>query len=143
VHGGEAVARAVDGGDTPAPALVGMRLYVGFIDLNDIGASGLEVADLLVDSRREGHDKGPEAAVVLIQGQLGHGEGAGDRDFDGPVGVSAQELNVAHLHRMGATNGADHARHVDRLAGAARHGSRPFEISAVEGSVKDCIDWIR
>ncbi len=73
---------------------------------------------------------------MLVLGDLGQGEGAGQGDLDGALGVGAQEPGVAHLHRMAAPDRPDHAGHLDGPARAPGDDGRIVEVDALERAVE-------
>ena len=71
---------------------VGTGLEVGLVDLNEIGAGGLEVAQLFVDGFRVGEGEASPVAVVVVLCLLRHRERARNGDLDAPIGDRPQEL---------------------------------------------------
>ena len=69
---------------------------------------------------------------MIVLRLLRHRERAGHGDLYALVGVTAQEFEVAHLHRLAATDLTAHARHRNRLAAAVERGAVIFHVDAVE-----------
>ena len=95
----DALQRAVD--RLHGVALGGRRIlpHPGLVELDHVGAGFLQFQRLGVDGRRQRHR---ELFVVLVEfvfGLLAHGEGAGQRDLGGMVGVAAKEFHVPQLDR--------------------------------------------
>ena len=58
--------------------------------------------------------------------------GPGHRHLDRPARVRAQELHVAHLHRIHPLDRSDHARHRVRMAAAVERRARVVDVDARE-----------
>ena len=110
------------------------RLEIRLVDLDDVGACGLQVAQLLVDGGGVGERERPLVAVEVVLRLLRHRERPGNRDLDPPVRERAQELDVAHLHRPRPADLADDARHRVRMAGSVERNARLVEVDPVERS---------
>src|SRR5439155_12038884 len=70
--------------------------------------------------------------VVLVDGLLGHGERAGQRDLDWLAGIGPQKLNNAHFDRPRATNGSDDAWDDVWAAAATESFAGPVEVDTVQ-----------
>ena len=90
------------------------------------------VARLLVDGGGIVEGERFLVLVVIVLRLLRHGEGTGDRDLDHPVGIGAQELDIAHFDRMPAPDRADDARHDALRPGAAHGRAGVLDIDAVK-----------
>ena len=112
----------------PSPA----RLHIRLVELHDVGAGGEEIADLLVDRRGVVEGQLLLVAVEVVLGLLAHGERAGHRHLDGPVGLRPEELEVGHLDRVLAADLADDARHRVGMAAAIERGARVVEVDTLE-----------
>ena len=119
-----AVDRAVDRRHGEAPRLLRSRLQERLVELHHVGAGGEQVFDLLVQRRGAIQRQRGLVAIVLVVELLRHGERAGNGDLDRPVGIGAQERDVARLHRLPPADRADHARHDLETAGRARGNLR-------------------
>jgi len=120
-HGGrrDAGERPVDTRDAVAPRPRGKGLEIGLIDLDDVGAGGLHLTQLIVDGAGAGLHERLKVLVVLIEGELGQGERAWHRDLDRAVRVAAYERDLLEVDRRRTADRRDHARHRDELAGTA------------------------
>ena len=103
-----------------------------FVELNDVGAGLLQVAQLLVHRLGIGHQQRARIAIVLVLGEPHHGERARHRDLDRPVRDRAQVRDVAHLHRPRAPDLADDARHDLARLVAALDLRGVVDVDAVE-----------
>jgi len=128
---GDAVEGAVDRRQGQAARLVGAGLQLGLVELDHIGPSRLQVAQLGVDRGGVVHDQLFLVPVELVLGLARHRERAGQRDLDPPVGVGAQEFDIAHLDGPPPDRARD-AWHHDGAAGAPAHRRRVVEIHARE-----------
>src|SRR5205814_9496189 len=122
---GNSIQRAAERLDRIFASFVGAGLHVRLVYLNDVGAGREQVLDFFVDRGGVVGDHLLFVPVKDVLGLLRHGEGAGDGHLDFAIGVGAEELDVAHLHRMLAPDFADDTRHDVGLAAAidARAGS--------------------
>ena len=59
-------------------------------------------------------------------------KGTGHGDLDHAVGIGAQELKVAHFHRMLAAHFAGHARHRIGMTRAVKRGAGIVDVDAFE-----------
>ena len=124
--------RAVDHLDGVALGLLGIVAQPRLVELDHVGAGLHQVVRLLVHRRGVVHAHRFGVFVELVLDLLAHGEGAGQGDLGGPLGVGAQELHVAQLDWARAPDLADHARHRRLLARARHHLAGVFEIDALE-----------
>ncbi len=69
---------------------------------------------------------------MVVLGELGHGEGPGNRHLDSPRGDAAEEPRVAREDRTGASDGPHHPGHLLRLAATIDRRPGPVEVEAVE-----------
>ena len=126
-----ALERARDRLERVLARVVGARLEVRLVDLDDVRAGGDEVAQLLVHRLRVGERERAQVRVVVVLRLLAHRERAGDGDADRPRRERPQELGVAHLHLARAPDRPDDARHRDsdarsgRAPSPARRGRAP------------------
>ena len=128
-----AVDRSVDRRHGEAPRLLRPRLQERLVELHHVGAGGEQVSDLLVQRRGAGECQRGLVAIVLVVELLRHGEGAGNGDLDGPVGIGAQERHVARLHWLPAADRADDSRHDLDTAGRTRGNlCRVLAVHALE-----------
>ncbi len=128
----EAVERAIDRGHRVALGRLGVVAQPGLVELDDVGAGGLQVVGLGVDRLRVVHRQLFQIAVVLVPGLLGHGEGAGQGDLGRAVGVAAEELHVAQLDGPHAPDRADHAGHLRLVAVAVLDDAGVVVVHPVE-----------
>ena len=70
--------------------------------------------------------------VVVVLRLLGHRERPRHGHLHRARRVRAQELEVAHLHRVLALDRADHARHRVRMAAAVQRRARVVDVDAFE-----------
>src|SRR5688572_2177077 len=130
---GHALERPVQRLETVLARLVGPRLHVGLVDLDDVRARREEVADLAVERRGVVRRRELAAAAVVVDLRLlRHREGSRDRDLDGPRRVAAQELQVAHADRVAPADRSRHARHRDRVAAAVERRAGVVEVDAFQ-----------
>jgi hypothetical protein len=108
------------------------RLHVRLVELHDVGAGGQQVEDLLAHRGRVGQAELARGAVEVVLRLLGHRERAGHGDLHGLARVRAQELEVAHLHRMLAGDRPDHARDRVRMPAAVQRGARVVDVDALQ-----------
>ena len=135
MHGGRsrgALQRPVDDLDGILFGFFRFRLHPGFVQLNHIGAGGEQIADFFIDRRGKIHGTGLIVAIMFVNRGLGHGEGAGQGDFDQAVGVGAQEFNITNFDRAGAADRSRDAGHDVGFAGPARHFGGIVQIDAAE-----------
>ena len=111
---------------------LGPRLQVRLVDLDDVGARSLQVAQLLVDRGRVRERERALVAVEVVLRLLRHRERAGNRDLDPTGRERAEEPDVAHLDRPSPPDLADHPRHRVRVAGAIERDAGLVEVDAVE-----------
>src|SRR5438105_3380066 len=109
------------------------RLEIRLVDLHYVGAGGDEVVDLVIDGDGEIHRQARLVAVEVVDRLLGHGERPGHGDLDRPIGLRTQELDVADLDRVLATNRTDDPRHDIRPAASAQALAGIVEIDALQG----------
>jgi hypothetical protein len=102
---------SIDRGDGIVACLVRLCLQIRLIELDHIGAGCLQVLSLGVHGFGIGHRERGLVPVVLVLGLLRHGERPRERDLDAPVGVAAQELDVAHLDGVTPADRTHDARH--------------------------------
>ena len=120
----DAVQRALQRLDAVGARVVGPRLHPRLVELHEVGAGGEQVERPLRAPRRRTRTPsraGPRRTRSAAC--CGHRERPGDRDLDQPVGVRAQELDVAHQHRLAAADRPVHAR---RGSSGCRCGRGPF-----------------
>jgi hypothetical protein len=67
----------VDRLDRDPPRRLGIVAHPGLVELDDVGAGGLQVVRLRVDRGGEVHHHLVVVVVELVLGLLGHGERAG------------------------------------------------------------------
>ena len=136
VHRGHAIDafnRPVDRGDAEPPRLVRIGLQERLVELDHVGARREQLLDFFVQRDGAVDGDGGLVLVVLVEQLLRHGERAGNRDPDRPVGVGAQERHVPDLHRLPAPDLADDPRHDLNLARRARGNlRRVVAVHAVE-----------
>ena len=102
VRAGDAVERGVERGEAVVAGGLGPGLHVGLVDLDDVGAGGVQVLDLGVDRGGVRHRRRLEVGVVVVLRLLRHRERAGHGHLDRVVGVRLQELHVADADRVAA-----------------------------------------
>ena len=102
------------------------------VQLDHAGAGRLQRVRLAVDRRRQVHHQLVGIGVGLVGRLLGHRERARERDLRRQVGVSAQELQVAHLDRPTPADRAGDPRHRPRLARARGDRGRSVGVDALE-----------
>ncbi len=124
--------RAVDRLERVLARGVGPCLQVRLVDLDDVRACRLEVAQLLVDRLRVGEREVSRALVVVVLGLLRHRERPGDGDLDPPVRDRTEQLDVTHLDRTRAPDRAHDARDRVRVARPVERDARVLEVDAVE-----------
>jgi hypothetical protein len=129
---GDAFERALDRLECVLPRVLGAGLQVGLVDLHDVGSRGDEIAQFLVHRLRVCQRERPEILVVVVLRLLAHRERPRDGDADRPLGQTAQELRVAHLHRPGPPDPPHHARHRVRVPRPIERCSGLVEVEAVE-----------
>ena len=112
---GHAVERRGQRGEAVGAGGVRAGLQVRLVDLDDVRPGRVQVADLGVDRRGVVHRRRLEVRVVVVLRLLAHGERPGHGHLHRPVGVRAQELQVAHLHRVRAADRPDDAGHRVRV----------------------------
>ena len=103
VHGGGAgdtVQRGVECGEAVLAGRLGPGLHVRLVDLDHVGAGGMQVLDLGVDRGGVRQRRRLEVGVVLVLRLLRHRERAGHGHLDHVVGVRLQELHVADADRL-------------------------------------------
>ena len=127
-----AVERAFDRLAAELPRGIRTCLHVRLVELDIVGSGREHVLHFLVDCRGIGHREGLGILVVVVLGLLAHREGAGHGDLDRLVGVPAQKLDVADLHRMSAGNRTDDARHGIGMPRAIERGAVVVHVDAVE-----------
>ena len=127
------VERPVDRLDRVFARRLGAGLEIGLVDLDDVRARRLEIAQLLVDRLRVRERQAAAVGVVVVLGLLRHRERPGHGDLDPQVRERAQELDVAQLDGPRAPNRADDARHRVLVAGAIERDAWPIQVDAVEG----------
>jgi hypothetical protein len=99
-------------------------LKIRLVELDEIGAGGLEVAQLLVDDGGVGHRQARRVRVVLVLRERGQRERPGHGDLDRMIRLAAQEPRVARQYGLGACDRAHARRHTRR---------RPVRAIAVPG----------
>ncbi len=104
----------------------------GLVDLDDVGAGGLQVPGFGVHGVGEGHDQRLLVAVVLIDALQSQGEGTGQGDPGAATGVAAQEAHVLDLDGAGPSDGADHAWHLNPAPWTQLDGPRPCRIHPLQ-----------
>ena len=104
--------------------------------MDDVGAGLFQLLRFGVQRRGKVHHHLIGIFIMLVAALARHGERTWHRDLDGPVGIAAEKLDVAHFYRMSALNLRDDARH--RTLAARRHGHnrRVMTVDAVELSNK-------
>ena len=112
--------------------LLGPRLHVGLVDLDEIGAGREQILDLGIDRDRIIMGHLGLVVVKIVLRLLGHGERARHGDLDLPVGILAQEFDVAGLDRVPPHDRADHPRHRIGLAAAVERHAGIVEVDAVQ-----------
>ena len=135
VHGGralDAVQRRVHGGEPVGTGGVRAGLQVGLVDLDDVRPGGEEVLDLGVHGLRVVHRGRLEVRVVVVLRLLRHRERPGHGHLHRPVGVAAQELQVADLHRVRPVDRADDAGHRVGVPGAVQRRPRVVDVDALQ-----------
>jgi hypothetical protein len=115
---------------------VGGGLDPGLVKLDDVGAGALEIMRLLVHCRGKIHHELFLVVVELVLRLTRHGERPGQRDLDRAVGISPQELDVAHLDRVPAPDFSRDPRHPARLAAPPGDRGRVVDVDAVQRSGK-------
>ena len=148
-----AVERPVDRGDPVARRLVRGGAHPRFVDLHDIDAGGLQLAQFLVHRGGEVHRQLRLVGVELVLCLLRQRERAGDRDLRRARRVRQQELGVAPLdrplapdppgharYRRGAAVGADHRAGIDRVEAVERQAEIIRVALAADLAVTDDID---
>ena len=130
---GDTVQRAVDGRHPVFASAVRPRLEVRLVELHEIRAGGLEVAQLLVDDGGVGQRQARRVGIVLVLGQRGQRERPGHGDLDPAVRLRAQEGGVAREHGLRARDGAHRPRHRRRSPNAAHRRSRSRDVEPGEG----------
>src|SRR5262249_51784292 len=112
------------------------RLHVRLINLHDVGAGGEQVFDLHVNSGRIVHGERNLVLVVVILRLLAHGEGAWHGDLDRLGSMTAQELDIAHLHRVHAPDWPYHPRHGIGMTTAVERSAGVVDVDTLERSSK-------
>lgn len=102
--------------------VVEASLEVGLVELDDVGAGGEEVGDLLAEAVGVVAGEGLLGVVVLGDRELGQGEGAGDGHLHRPVRVGAEELHVVDVDRLAALQRPGDQRHLVGLARPPHQG---------------------
>src|SRR5919201_4322806 len=125
--------RAVDRLDSVLPRPLRARLEVRLVDLHNVRAGRLEIAEFLVDGFGVREREAPPVAVVVVLRLLRHRERAGNRDLDPAIGDRAEELDVAALDRPRPSDLADDPRDWVLVAGAVERNAGMVEVYAVEG----------
>jgi hypothetical protein len=115
---------------------VGIVTQPGIVDLDPSAPAALQFVRLLVHRHRHVHHQLVGVLVELVLGLLRHGEGTGQRDLGQAIGVAAEKLHVADLHRPLALHLADHARHADRTPCPVGNGRGMVVVDAVERLAK-------
>ena len=124
---------AIERFEPELPRLLGPRLHVGLVDLDDVGARRKEVADLGVErrcivDRREM----PAAAVVVDLGLLRHRERPRHGDLDGLRRMAPQEFEIPHADWVPPADRPDDARYRHRMPAAVERRARIVEVDALE-----------
>ena len=135
---GDAVERAIDHLDAVLARLVGARLHVRLVDLDDVGAGAKEVLDFLIQRGCVAHRHRFLILVEIVLRLLRHGEGAGDGDFDLVGRIGAQKRHVAHFDGVLSPDRPGNAGNRARLAGAIEARPRIFDVDAFE---RGC-EWV-
>src|SRR4051794_12856354 len=128
----DAVERAADRVDGVLARRFRARLQVRLVDLHDVGARRLEVAQLLVHRLGVRERNIAIVRVVVVLRLLRHRERAGHGDLDPLRRDRAQELDVAHLDGTRTADRADDARHRVLVSGAVERDAGRVEVDAVE-----------
>ena len=115
--------RAVDRLDRDALRRVRVVAQPRLVELDHVGAGGLQVVRLRVHRGGEVHHHLVVVGVELVLGLLRHGERPGQRDLRLALGVASQERHVADLDRLAAPDLADDARHLDGASRAVGDGA--------------------
>src|SRR3954453_6636370 len=135
VHGGGAGVAVERGGERLAAVLarlLGARLHVGLVDLDDVGAGREQVADLGVDRGGVVERELGLALVVVVLRLLGHRERPRHGHLGPAVGVRLEELEVAELDGVPALDLPHHSRDRVRVAAAVEGGAGVVEVDAGE-----------
>jgi hypothetical protein len=124
--------RAVDRLDGVLASRLGARLQIGLVDLDDVGARRLEIAELFVHRFGIPERQRSRVTVMVVLRLLSHRERPGHRDLDPPVRDRAQKFDVSHLDRPGAVNRAHHAWDGIRVTCPIERDARRVEVDTVE-----------
>ena len=129
----DAFERAIERLEAELPRLLGPRLHVRLVDLDDVRAGGEQIADLGIERDRVIHGRQLAAAAVVVDLRLlRHRERPGHGHLHRLRRVPAQEIEVAHADRVTAADRADDPRHRRRMAAAVERRARIVEIDAFE-----------
>src|SRR5690606_19792221 len=124
--------RAVDRVHGVATSGLHSRLEPGLVELDDVGARGLDVLRLGVDGVGERHRAPLVIAIVLVLYLLRERERSRQRDSDPARGGSAQELDVADRHGPRAAHRADDSRHGGAFADPIDDRAGPLDVDPFE-----------
>ena len=123
---------AIDSRDAVFSGAIGPGLQIGLVQLDEVGAGGLDVTQLLVDDGGVRHREARRVTVVLVLRQRGQRERAGYRDLDRAVRLPSQERRVPRQPRLRPRAGAHRPRDRRRAPDAAHRRPRPFHVEPRE-----------
>ena len=128
----DALQGAVERPQAVLPRLLGPRLHVRLVDLDDVGARGEEVADLLVHGDGVVHRRRLVARIVVVLRLLAHRERPRHGHLDRLRRVGAKEPDVVDLDGVPAPHRPHDARDRVRMAGPVQRGAGVVEVDALE-----------
>ena len=107
----DSIQGSIQGSQAVAPRLLGPRLHVGFVDLNDVGARGEEIFDFLIHRGRVVHRELFFILIEVVLSLLRHRVRAGNRNLDRSICIATEEFDVAYFDRILAANLSNDPRH--------------------------------
>ncbi len=130
---GDAVERGVERGEAVLAGRLGPGLHVGLVDLDEVGAGGVQVLDLGVDRGGVRHRRRREVGVVVVLRLLRHRERSGHGHLDRVVGVRLQELHVAYADGPRPHDRPGDPRHRVGMPAAVQSRAGVVDVDALEG----------
>jgi oxamate amidohydrolase len=126
---GEPGGGLVQGLEAPGGHVVHVDVEGRLIELNDVHSGRREIARLLVEGARERHGQGRPIPIMLVSQRVHDRHGAGKRELQAPIRVSAGPPHLVQMHGTAPTDRTRHRGHFGPVTvGADPDRDAPVEI---------------
>ena len=135
MHGGltlQTFNGTLQGSNAPVIHFIKEDVKGRLVKLNNVHARRFQLSGFLVENFGKFPGQFFPAFIVTIIEGIDHGHGAGQRPFNGFVGLLAQKFGVFHKHRFLTAHRTHHRRHTGVVAITDFNGSALFKIHPVE-----------